>query len=92
MEVPTKEKDVEQIIRYLTTAFNKAKAGTERAFRPKTGKANEAYIMETEFAYLLNELTQGPRCTLQKNIAACNDFIDQVITHLATNSPSPAQE
>lgn len=78
-----KEKDIEQVVRYLTTTFNKAKAGSERAFRGKTIGPNEAYIMETEFAYLLNEVMQGPRCMLQRSIAECNDFIDQVITHVA---------
>lgn len=74
-----KEKDVEQVVRYLTATFNKAKSGLERAFRGKTSGPNSTYIIETEFAYLLNEVMQGPRCLLQRNIAECNDFIDQVI-------------
>jgi hypothetical protein len=78
-----KEKDIEQVVRYLTTTFNKAKAGAERAFRGKNIGPNKAYIMETEFAYLLNEVMQGPRCMLQKNITECNSFIDQVVTHFA---------
>lgn len=77
-----KEKDVDQVVRYLTTTFNKAKAGLDRAFRGKHSGPNEAYVMETEFAYLLNEVMQGPRSVLQKNIAECNNFIDQVITHV----------
>lgn len=77
-----KEKDVDQVVRYLTTTFNKAKLGLDRAFRGKTVGPNEAYVMETEFAYLVNEVMQGPRCLLQKNIALCNDFIDQVVTLL----------
>lgn len=83
-----KEKDVDQVVRYLTTTFNKAKAGLDRAFRGKTIGPNRAYIMETEFAYRLNEVMQGPRCMLQKNIAECNDFIDQVMTYLAQEKPS----
>ena len=78
-----KEKDVGQIIRYLTTTFNQATSKMERPFRGKTSGPNKAYIIQTEFAYLLNELTMGPRSVLQKNIAACNDFIDQIIQHEA---------
>lgn len=78
-----KEKDIEQVIRYLTSTFNKAKGKLERAFRGKEAGPNRAYVLETEFAYLLNEVMQGPRCVLQKNIAECNDFIDRVMTELA---------
>ncbi len=78
----TKEKDIDQIVRYLTGTFNKAKIGTERAFRSKTTGPNLAYILETEFAYRLNEVIIGPRCLLQRNISECNDFIDQAITEL----------
>lgn len=87
-----KEKDVEQVVRYLTTTFNKAKLGTERAFRGKTSGPNEAYVMETEFAYLLNDVIQGPRCLLQKHIAECNDFIDQVMTLAAEKRNEAAKD
>lgn len=80
---PQKEKDIGQIVRYLTSTFNQATARLERAFRGKTGGPNRAYILQTEFAYRLNELVQGPRCVLQRNIAECNDFIDQVVQELA---------
>jgi hypothetical protein len=90
-----KEKDVEQVVRYLTATFNKAKAGSERAFRGKTIGPNETYVMETEFAYLINDVMQGPRCLLQKHIAMCNDFIDQVMTHTTakkTTEDAPAKQ
>lgn len=77
-----KEKDVGQIIRYLTNTFNQATKGQEAATRSKTKGVNRQYQWETEFAYLLNELTLGPRCVLQKNIADCNNFIDSVVTEL----------
>jgi hypothetical protein len=77
-----KEKDVGQIVRYLVSTFNQATARLERAFRGKTGGPNRAYALQTEFAYLLNEVVQGPRCILQKNITACNDFIDEVVRQL----------
>lgn len=79
-----KEKDIGQIVRYLTVTFNQATAKLERPFRSTTKGANVAYYLQREFAYLLNEIVQGPRCVLQKNIAACNDFIDEVVQELNT--------
>lgn len=78
-----KEKDIGQIVRYLTSTFNQATSKLERPFRGKNIGPNKAYVMQTEFAYLLHEVTQGPRSVLQKNIAACNNFIDEVVQHLA---------
>lgn len=80
---PQKEKDIGQIVRYLTSTFNQATARLERAFRGKNGGPNRAYVLQTEFAYRLNELVLGPRCVLQRNIAECNDFIDQVVQELS---------
>lgn len=74
-----KERDIEQIVRYLTSTFDKAKATIGKAGRSKETGPNRAYVLETEFAYLLNEVMVGPPCLLQKNIAECNEFIDQVI-------------
>lgn len=72
-----KERDIEGIVRYLTATFNTATAGIERAFRnTKTGEANLAYRLQTEFAYRLNEVVQGPRGVFQRNIAECNEYID----------------
>lgn len=78
-----KEKDINQIVRYLTTTLNRATADLEKPFRGATTGANKAYIIQTEFAYLLNEIMQGPRCMLQKNIVDCNEFLDQVIQDIA---------
>lgn len=82
-----KEKDVGQIVRYLTHTFNQATAKMERPWRnQKTGEMNALYIMQTEFAYLLNEIAQSPRCLMQKAIAECNNFIDQAITEASSRS------
>jgi hypothetical protein len=78
---PQKEKDVGQIIRYLTHTFNQATSKMERPWRnPKTGIKNQLYDMQREFAYRLNEVGQAPRCLLQKAIAECNDYIDVAIS------------
>lgn len=77
----SKERDIDSIVRYLTTTFNAATAPLDKAFRnAKTGEQNLAYRMQTEFAYRLNEVVQGPRGVLQRNIAECNDYIDQAIS------------
>lgn len=85
-----KEKDIGQIVRYLTSTFNHATQGLERPFRGKKNGPNEAYFLQTEFAYLLNELTAGPRCMLQKHIADCNEFIDQVVQELSAKAEKTA--
>lgn len=74
-------KDINQIVRYLTTTFNVATSGLERPIRTKQGP-NRAYELQTEFAYRLNEVIQGPPSLLQKHITDCNDFIDDVIQEL----------
>lgn len=80
---PQREKDVGQIIRYLTGTFNQALAPLERAARTKEKGSNRAYILTRDFAYLLNEVAQGPRCVLQRNITMCNEFIDQTVQEVA---------
>ena len=89
-ETVQKEKDVGQIVRYLTSTFNTAIQSLDRPFRGKKSGPNEAYVLQTEFAYLLNELTAGPRCMLQKSIVDCNDFIDQVVQELANKGAKTA--
>jgi hypothetical protein len=74
-----KEKDIAQIVRYLTSTFNQATTGLERAFRGKETGPNEAYTRQTEFAYALNDLMQGPKCMQQKYISNCNEIIDSVM-------------
>ena len=78
-----KERDVGPIIRYLTNTFNQATASLERPVRTKANGPNQLYKMQTEFAYLLNEVAQGPKCVMQKHITACNDYIDRTIQQLA---------
>lgn len=82
VERESREKDVGQIVRYLTTTFNQATSKLERPFRTSHSGPNLSYRLQTEFAYLLNELTQGPRCMLQKHITDCNEFIDSVVQDL----------
>ena len=75
-----KERDIDSIVRYLTTTFNSATSKMEKPFRnSKTGESNATYKLQTEFAFRLNEVMMGPRGVLQKNIADCNEYIDFAI-------------
>lgn len=76
---PQRQKDVGQIIRYLSSTFNQAISPLERAQRTKEKGANRAYLMTRDFAYLLNEVALCPPCVLQRNITLCNEYIDQVM-------------
>lgn len=79
---PQKEKDIGQIVRYLTSTFNTVISKLERPSRTDKGGPNNAYLYTRDFAYLLNEIQQGPRCILQKNITECNTFLDNLIQEL----------
>lgn len=74
----TQPRDVNQIVRYLTNMFNIATLKMDRPVWTTTKGANDSYQVQTEFAYLLNEVMMGPPCLIQKNISACNEFIDQM--------------
>lgn len=87
-----KEKDIGQIVRYLGGTFNQLMSKLERATRNhKTGEMNDAYVLTREFAYLLNEVVQGPRCMLQKHITDCNNFLDSLMQEMNTLSPEKAK-
>jgi hypothetical protein len=74
-------KDVDKILRYLTNMFNNITFSLPRAARTKTGP-NQLYKLQSEFAYLLNEVALGQPAVMQKHIAACNDFIDKTMQDL----------
>jgi hypothetical protein len=80
------ERDVNQVVRYLVATFNKATSGMERPAARKKGVPNPLYKAQTEFAYLLNEVTQGPASIMQYNIAQCNAYIDTVLMSMNNES------
>lgn len=81
---PTKERNVEQVVRFLTHTFEKAIGPLDRAARTKNGP-NLAYRLQTEFAYRINEVQQGPKCMLQYNITSVNQYIDDVMIMMSDN-------
>lgn len=83
MATAPQERDVDSIVRYLTTTFERTCRDLERASATfENGKliANEKYYLQREFAYLLHELTMGPKSVIQRSIAECNNLINQVLT------------
>lgn len=72
-------KDIEKIIRYLSNTFNTVIKDLEKPSWTTAKGANDAYQMQTEFAYLIHEIMMCAPCVVQKNISACNDFIDQLV-------------
>lgn len=81
---PVKEKDIDGIVRYLTMTFNRVIAPLGKPNRDKHDGPNLAYSMQTEFAYRLNEVMQGPRGVLQDNIVKCNEYIDEAMSIVAS--------
>lgn len=78
-----KVQDPNDVARRLTHTFNKVTSALPRAARdPKTKERNRLYIMQTEFAYRLNELTLCGPGAMQYNIARCNEYIDQVMQEI----------
>lgn len=73
-----KERDITQVIRYLTKMFENVTSKMDRPRRDDKG-ANKLYGLQTEFAYLLNEMVQGPKCMQQVHIAAANELIDGIL-------------
>lgn len=74
------ERDLSSVINHLKRLFSTATNTMDKAARDrKTGVTNIAYKLETEFAYALNELMQGPPCVAQRYIAICNDIIDDAM-------------
>ncbi len=75
---PIVPKDVDKIIRYLSNMFNMITKNLDRPVWSTSTGANETYALQTEFAYLIHEITMCAPCVMQKHISACNEFIDNL--------------
>jgi len=87
-----KERDIGSIVRHLVATYNKAANPLERAFRSKSSGPNLTYRLDTEFAYRLNEVMQGPRALLQQNVQACNEHIDDVLKQVRATEEAKTQK
>lgn len=84
-EVHSEEKsiNVSMVVSYLTNSFQKAmsSSGLKKAVRDSQTKVvNEAYKLESDFAYLIDDIVRGPTCLLTHHIAKANEFISSINT------------
>lgn len=75
-----KTKSIESTVYYLSRTFDKITSNMPKAARDKSGKPNELYKHQVEFAYRLNELMRAPDSIRQFYLTACNDYIDHLIS------------
>lgn len=74
-----KERDITQVVRYLTNTFKNVTSTWPNAERNGKTK-NATYIAQCDFAWLINEIMQGPTCMAQKYISDCNELLDSIVT------------
>lgn len=72
-----KERDTKDIISYLVHSLNSILSTWERPARTKNGK-NATYLVQEEMMYIIDEITRGPICTMQKAIADGNALLEEV--------------
>ena len=73
--------ELRRIEKFLWVSYQRAqqKLNLPRPARDSNNQTNESYRMDVEFAYLLNEVTQGPQVMLQTSIGMCNQYIDDIL-------------
>ncbi len=75
------EINVDKVVRYLNSAFAKATQGMGKAIagNKKTGTApTELYLLQVNFAYLIDGIQRDPNYIVPKIISEANEFIDQI--------------
>ena len=68
--------------RFLDATTTKVPASDRNGFkrlRPNNHRGTQLYKLQTEFAYMINEITSGPSYIAPKIIDNCNKFIDGII-------------
>lgn len=70
-----KEIDVDQVVTFLSSAFNKA----TYPLGFKNNKGTDLYDLQTEMAWMLHEIQMGPRYIAAKRIQEANEFIESII-------------
>lgn len=85
MSEQTVQKNSEQIVAHLTRIFNRVVSQLERPNRPTNGPANVTYKLQTEFAYIINEIMMQPQAAIQPWIAKANECIDDAMSKVAAS-------
>lgn len=69
-----KDINLDQVISYLTNAFNRA----SRHLGFKNQKGTVLYDYQVEMMYLISDIRQGPKYFAPKRITAANELIEKV--------------
>lgn len=87
-----KEKDVTAAVRKHVAIFNTATSKMDRPFRGKNAGPNELYLLQREFAYLLNDIMQAPRALQQACIEKSSQFLDDLMQRLQVAEAETAKK
>ncbi|KKL11757.1 hypothetical protein LCGC14_2542550, partial [marine sediment metagenome] len=71
----------DQVIRYLNHAFISATQGIGKATRTVVKKkvvTTLSYDLQVKFAYMINDIGNGPKYLIPKVIAEANEFIREI--------------
>lgn len=72
---------VDKVVRYLNNAFSKATVGMGKALaanKRTNAKATPLYLLQVEFAHMIDEIQRGPNYIVPKTISEANEFIDKI--------------
>jgi hypothetical protein len=70
---------IEKSVRYLSAQFAKATAGMGKAVRAtKNAPATDLYLLQVDFAHMIDEIQRGPKYFAPKVISECNEFLDAI--------------
>lgn len=75
------EINTDQVIRYLNHAFASATQGIGKATRTMVKRkvvTTLLYDLQVKFAYMINDIGNGPKYLIPKVIAEANEFIREI--------------
>lgn len=74
-----KELNIEQTLKHLSYAFFNA----SRDFPEKAVRGNTLHTLQTDFAYMLDDIKRGPKYIAPKLVAEVIEFINRVVPEKA---------
>lgn len=82
--------DIKQIVDFLNHAFRQATQGMGKATRSKDGVKSQMYVWQTEFSYMIDDITRGPTYIVPKIVTDCNELIAK-LNELKAQASAEAQ-
>lgn len=73
-----KKIDVNLVVNYLNKSFQKINQTFPKANRDNSGRINQTYKNEVEFAHLINDIQRGPEALITHYVAKANAFLDDL--------------